>query len=75
MSEMTVAVAFQVATDHHRAGRIEEARALYNRILDVAPNEAGVLGALAVRRAGPPWRWNCWSGPPRPIRTCHRFTG
>jgi tetratricopeptide (TPR) repeat protein len=48
MGEMTVAAAFRAATEHHIAGRIDDARALYGRILQVLPDDASVLGTLAM---------------------------
>ncbi|MFD1627728.1 tetratricopeptide repeat protein [Azospirillum griseum] len=61
----TIDEAFQIALNHHRAGRLAEAEDVYNRILDMAPGRLEVLynlgyaqqmqgklgGALATYRA------------------------
>jgi tetratricopeptide (TPR) repeat protein len=43
---------FSAALEHHAAGRLAEARALYLEILQAAPNHPGALGRLAVIVAG-----------------------
>ncbi len=50
----TVAEALQIAVGHHRADRLEEARALYLRILEVEPRNAHALHLLGLveRRQG-----------------------
>ena len=40
--------AFQTALEHHRAGRLAEAEAVYRQILAVDPNDADVLHLLGV---------------------------
>ena len=45
---MTIPQAFEVALQHHQAGRLGEAEALYRRILSIQPNHAGALHLLGV---------------------------
>ena len=45
-----------VALDHHRAGRLDRASALYRRILDKAPDHPDalhMLGVIATSRGRP----------------------
>jgi Flp pilus assembly protein TadD len=48
MSTVSVSQAFSVALQHHKAGRLAEAEALYRQILAVQPNHAGTLQYLGV---------------------------
>jgi predicted O-linked N-acetylglucosamine transferase (SPINDLY family) len=45
---MTVHQAFEIALQHHRAGRLAEAETLYRQILQVQPNHADALHFLGV---------------------------
>ena len=45
---MTVAQAFEIALQHHQAGRLAEAEALYRQILAVEPQHADALHLLGV---------------------------
>jgi protein O-GlcNAc transferase len=45
---MTIPQAFQIAVQHHQAGRLADAEALYRRILAVQPNHADALHLLGV---------------------------
>jgi predicted O-linked N-acetylglucosamine transferase (SPINDLY family) len=45
---MTVQQAFQLALQHHQAGRVADAEALYRQILAVQPNHAEALHFLGV---------------------------
>ena len=45
---MTISEAFHLALQHHRAGRLADAEALYRQILAVQPNHAGALQFLGV---------------------------
>jgi len=45
---VTVPQAFQIAVQHHQAGRLAEAEALYRRILAAQPNHADALHFLGV---------------------------
>jgi predicted O-linked N-acetylglucosamine transferase (SPINDLY family) len=44
----TIAETFQLALQHHQAGRLAEAEALYLQILEVAPNHPDVLHFLGL---------------------------
>ncbi|TWA70532.1 Flp pilus assembly protein TadD [Azospirillum baldaniorum] len=44
----TIAEALTLALDHHLSGRLAEAQQLYNRILDVAPDQPDALHFLGV---------------------------
>ncbi len=48
MSTLTLQQAFAMAVDHHRAGRLREADALYRKILEVNPNQLDVLYNLGL---------------------------
>src|SRR5271168_3178743 len=45
---MTISEAFQMALQHHQAGRLAEAETLYRQILAVQPNHADALHFLGV---------------------------
>ncbi|MDR3405573.1 MAG: tetratricopeptide repeat protein [Chthoniobacter sp.] len=45
---MTIQQAFELALQHHQAGRLAEAEALYRQILAVQPNHADALHMLGV---------------------------
>ncbi|MEO5373353.1 MAG: radical SAM protein [Alphaproteobacteria bacterium] len=45
---MTIDDAIAAAIDHHRAGRLAEAEALYRRILEVVPEHADALHLLGI---------------------------
>ena len=45
---MTISQAFQAAYQHHQAGRLAEAEALYRQILAVQPNHADALHLLGL---------------------------
>jgi protein O-GlcNAc transferase len=45
---MTIPQAFQLALQHHHAGRLAEAEALYRQILAIQPTHAGALHFLGV---------------------------
>jgi len=45
---MTIPQAFELALQHHRAGRLADAEALYRQILAAQPNHAGALHFLGV---------------------------
>jgi tetratricopeptide (TPR) repeat protein/SAM-dependent methyltransferase len=47
-AEAAIAVQLQMALDHHRAGRLREAEALYRQILRMAPEHADALHWLGV---------------------------
>ncbi|MBB3266964.1 Flp pilus assembly protein TadD [Azospirillum sp. OGB3] len=52
----TIEEAYAVAIDHHQAGRLEEAAIIYQRILDVDPEQAHashLLGIVAGQRGRP----------------------
>ncbi len=54
-SAFDVAGALAAAFDHHRAGRLAEAEAIYKRILDCQPDHADalhLLGMITYRRGG-----------------------
>lgn len=44
----TIAEAFAIAVQHHQAGRLDLAKEVYQRILEVAPRHADVLHLLGV---------------------------
>lgn len=44
--EKQIPVAFQSAVEHHQAGRLPQAEAIYQQILQIKPNHPDVLGAL-----------------------------
>jgi predicted O-linked N-acetylglucosamine transferase (SPINDLY family) len=48
MSTVTIPRAFEIAVEHHQAGRLGEAEALYRQILAVEPHHAGALHMLGV---------------------------
>jgi len=48
MPEVTFSQAFELALQHHCAGKLAEAEALYRQILAVEPNHAGTLHLLGV---------------------------
>jgi predicted O-linked N-acetylglucosamine transferase (SPINDLY family) len=48
MPTVTLQRAFEIAVEHHQAGRLGEAEALYRQILAVAPQHAGALHLLGV---------------------------
>lgn len=48
MSLVTIPRAFEIAVEHHQAGRLGEAEALYRQILDIEPYHAGALHLLGV---------------------------
>ncbi len=52
--EMSIADAIQIAVQHHRAGRLPEAEALYQRVLQTEPNNPEALHLLGMlaRQAG-----------------------
>ena len=45
---VTIDQAFQLALQHHQAGRLAEAEAIYRQILAVEPRHADVLHNLAA---------------------------
>jgi protein O-GlcNAc transferase len=45
---MTIPQAFQIAVQHHQAGRLADAEAYYRRILAAQPNHAGALHLLGL---------------------------
>ena len=45
---VTIHQAFEIALQHHRAGRLAEAEGFYRQILQVQPNHAGALHFLGV---------------------------
>ena len=45
---MTVAQAFELAVQHHQAGRLAEAEALYRQILTVQPDYPDALHMLGI---------------------------
>ena len=45
---MTIAQAFDLAVQHHQAGQLAEAEAIYRQILAVEPNESDTLHLLGV---------------------------
>jgi len=48
MSAVTVQQAFELALQHHQAGRLADAEALYRQVLDIQPNHVGALQLLGV---------------------------
>lgn len=58
MAELTAEQAFQIALQHHRAGRLAEAATIYEQILKVHPAHADSLQLLGVAffQAGDPER-------------------
>lgn len=48
MSQVTIQRAFEIAVEHHQAGRLGEAEALYRQILAVQPQHPGALHLLGV---------------------------
>jgi len=48
MPEMTIQQAFELAIQHHQAGRLNEAESLYRQILAVEPRHADALHLLGV---------------------------
>jgi len=65
-SAMTIPQALQIALQHHQAGRLAEAEALYRQILAAQPNHAGALHLLGViahqtGRHGLAVEWIRWS--------------
>jgi len=48
MSQITVAQALQLALQHHQAGRLEEAEALYRQVLAVEPQQFDALQLLGL---------------------------
>lgn len=52
MAQMTLDKAFQLACEHHNAGRFQQAEGIYRQILSVQPNHAetlNLLGTLATQ--------------------------
>src|SRR5271166_5960672 len=52
MSQVTIEQAFQLAFDHHRAGRLQDAEGIYRQIVAAQPdhfNAVHLLGALAFQ--------------------------
>ena len=45
---MTIQQAFDLASQHHRAGRLQEAETLYSQVLDQQPNHADAMQLLGV---------------------------
>ncbi len=45
---MTASILFGAAITHHTAGRLAEAEALYRRILEIDPNNAGACNNLGL---------------------------
>ena len=45
---MTIPEAFQIAVQHHQAGRLAEAEGIYRQILELAPNHTDALHLLGV---------------------------
>jgi protein O-GlcNAc transferase len=48
MSEVTIQQAFDLAIQHHQAGRLKEAESIYRQILNVAPRDAESLHQLGL---------------------------
>jgi len=53
LSDLSISQVIQVAREHHQAGRLSQAEAIYQQILQVAPNHPDALhlsGLIALRR-------------------------
>lgn len=48
MPQLTIQQAFDLALQHHQAGRLQEAEQLYRQILNAQPNHADALHLLGV---------------------------
>jgi predicted O-linked N-acetylglucosamine transferase (SPINDLY family) len=48
MTQVTIEQAIQIALEHHQAGRLAEAEAIYRQILAIDPNYADALNLLGV---------------------------